>query len=77
MGAALPAPRRDNHYAYVTLGFAALYIVLAVMTHVVLIGVVPVLMAVRSLRARESLAPIAMGVAVIAVVVSVVTLSGH
>jgi hypothetical protein len=69
--------RSGNQFAFVTFGFAAFYILLAAMTHFVLIGVVPILMAVRSLNAREKLAPYAMGVAILTVIISFVTLSGR
>jgi hypothetical protein len=77
MTTSMSGSRSDNQFAYITFGFAAFYILLAVMTHFVLIGVVPILMAVRSLNAREKLAPYAMGVAILTVVISFMTLSGH
>jgi hypothetical protein len=77
MNTSMAGSRSDNQFAYVAFGFSAFYILLAIMTHFVLIGVVPVLMAVRSLKAQEKLAPYAMGVAILTVVVSFVTLSGH
>jgi hypothetical protein len=77
MGSPVSSTNSANQYAFFTFGIAALYILLAVATHVVLIGVVPVLMAVRSLRAQERLAPVAMGVAILTVIVAFATLSGH
>ncbi len=71
------ATRNPNHYAFLTLGVVALYIVLAVSTGIVLLGVFPVLMSLRSKQAGEPLAPLAILAAVIAVIVAVATLSGH
>lgn len=71
------ARRGKNSFAFTTLGVVAVYLVLAVATHIVFIGIFPVLMAVRSIRAREPLAPVAITAAVIAVIVAFAVLSGH
>jgi hypothetical protein len=70
-------PRSGNHYAFITFGVAVLYVVLAVESRFVFIGFVPILMSVRSFQAREKLAPVAAGAAVVAVVVSLAVLAGH
>lgn len=48
----------------------ALYILLAMTTHFVLIGILPVLMSVRAIKAKETLAPAAVAAAVVAVLVA-------
>jgi hypothetical protein len=50
---------------------AALYVLLAVTTHFVLIGIVPVMASIRAVRRREPLAPLAVVAAVVAVVVGI------
>jgi hypothetical protein len=63
-------PAVGNRLAYITLGVVALYVVVALTVHVVFFGILPILMAFRSRRAREPLAPLAIGAAILAVVVA-------
>jgi Protein of unknown function (DUF2510) len=72
-----PKPRPANQYALITLGVVALYLVVALSTGIVFIGVLPVLMSIRSLRHREPLAPVAIGAAIVSVVVAVAVLTHH
>jgi hypothetical protein len=69
--------RSSNHYAFITFGVVALYLVLAAFAHIVFIGIVPILMSIRSFQAKESLAPVAIGAAVVSIVVSLTVLTGH
>src|ERR1700677_3706852 len=39
-----------NHFSLITLGFAAVYLVLGLTTHIVLLGIFPILMAVRAMQ---------------------------
>jgi len=78
-GYAAPSPRvvggsqrRGNNYAITTMVISAAYIVVALTTGVVFLGIVPALMTFRSFRARESLAPLAAAAAVVAIVASLV-----
>lgn len=57
-----------NTYSLTALAFAAVYLVLAATTHVVLIGIVPVLMAVRAFGRKEKLAPLAAVAAAVVVI---------
>jgi hypothetical protein len=66
-----------NSLSLSALGVVAVYIALAVVTHFVLIGVVPVLLAVRAVQRRETLAPLAIVAAAAAVVVAFTVLSHH
>ncbi|MBV9486777.1 MAG: hypothetical protein JO246_12045, partial [Frankiaceae bacterium] len=64
-------------FAFYTFGVVALYVVLALTTRVVLIGVIPIMMSIRSLNAREKLAPIALVAAIVSVGIAFAVLSGH
>ncbi|MBX3285932.1 MAG: DUF2510 domain-containing protein [Actinobacteria bacterium] len=56
-----------NQQSLVAIGFAVGYLVLAQVAGVVLLGVIPAMAGVRALQRREPLAPVAMAVAVGAV----------
>jgi len=68
---AYPANRtffQANRYTCLATGFAAAYLLLAVLAHLVVLGIVPVLMAVRAFRAKERYAvasAVAAGVALV------------
>jgi hypothetical protein len=66
-----------NRYALITFGIVALYLLLAVTTRIVFIGVLPVLMSIRSKSANEPLAPFAIGAAVLSIIVAFAVLSHH
>ena len=66
-----------NRYAFITFAIVALYLVIAFTSHIVVIGILPLGMSLRSKAANEPLAPIAIGAAVVAIVVAVLTLTGH
>ena len=61
---------KRNQLSLTAIGVVALYILLAMTTHFVLIGILPVLMSVRAIKAKEALAPAAVGAAIIAVLVA-------
>jgi hypothetical protein len=80
MPAARPPSRsftQGNTAALGAIGFALLYLVLAAVTHIVFIGILPVVLAVRALQQRETLAPVALAAAAVAVVVGVTVLAHH
>jgi hypothetical protein len=68
---AYPADRtffQANRYTCLATGFAAAYLLLAVLAHLVVLGIVPVLMSVRAFRAKERYAvasAVAAGVALV------------
>jgi hypothetical protein len=64
-----------NRYALITFGIVALYIAIAVASHVVLLGILPLGMSIRSQRAQEPLAPLAIVAAIVSIVVAVTALS--
>jgi hypothetical protein len=59
-----------NSLSFTALGVAAVYVALAAITHFALIGIVPLLMAIRALRRRETLAPLALLAAIGTIIVS-------
>jgi hypothetical protein len=59
-----------NRHSLTAIGVVALYVLLAVTTHFVLIGIVPVMLSIRAIKAKETLAPAAVAAAVVAVVVA-------
>ncbi len=60
-----------NQASFTAIGVAVLYVLLAVTTHFVLIGIVPLLASIRAVRLREPLAPLAVVAAVVALVVGI------
>jgi hypothetical protein len=74
---ATPTGWAVNRYALITLAVVALYIVLAVETSFVVIGILPLGLSLRSKRAGEPLAPVAIGAAVLAILVAIVVISGR
>jgi Protein of unknown function (DUF2510) len=66
-GPAEPSFAKRNSKSLTALGVVAVYIVLALSTGIVFIGILPVLMAVRATKRKEQLAPVAIIAAVIAV----------
>jgi hypothetical protein len=66
-----------NKFSFIAMGVAAAYILLAVTTHFVILGIIPLAMAIRSMIRKEQLAPIALGVAVVALVVGIAGFAGH
>ena len=76
-GQPVPTPASTaaaNRFAFITLGVIALYLVVAFTVGVVFFGILPVMLSVRSKRAGEPLAPVAIAAAVISIVVAAVTL---
>jgi hypothetical protein len=65
-----------NQRSLTAIGFAALYVVVALATHVVFLGIVPAMAAVRAIQRKEQLAPIAVVAAGIAIAVAFVGFSG-
>jgi Protein of unknown function (DUF2510) len=65
----------QNRYAMITFAIVALYLVIAFETHVVIFGILPFGMALRSQRRHEPLAPLAFAAAIIAVVVALARLT--
>jgi len=61
---------KRNSLSLTAIGVVVLYVLLAVTTHFVLIGILPVLMSVRAIKAKETLAPAAVGAAIVAVLVA-------
>jgi hypothetical protein len=73
---AVPFAHR-NQRSLTAIGFAALYVVVAVATHVVFFGIIPAMAAVRAFQRKEPLAPVAAVAAGLAVVIAVAGLTGH
>lgn len=66
---------KRNRHSFTAIGVVALYVLLAMTTHFVLIGIVPVMLSIRAIKAKETLAPAAVAAAVIAVVVAFAALA--
>jgi Protein of unknown function (DUF2510) len=63
--------RGANQASFTAIGVAALYVLVAVTTHFVLIGIVPLIASIRAVRRRERLAPLAIVAAAVALVVGI------
>ncbi len=64
-----------NEYAFLTFGIVAIYAFLAMEAHVYILGIVPVMMGMRSQMRKEPLAVLAIIAAAVALVIGVVGLS--
>jgi len=64
-----------NSLSLTAMAVVAVYIVIALSTRVVLLGIFPVLLSVRAIRAREMLAPVAVVAAIVAVGVAFLALA--
>jgi hypothetical protein len=65
---------KQNSASVKAIAVVAIYVVLAVATHIVFIGIFPVLLAFRAVQRREQLAPVAVIAAIIAIAVAFLTL---
>jgi hypothetical protein len=74
---ASPTGWAANRFALITMGLVALYILLALETGFVVIGLLPLALSLRSKRGGEALAPFAIGAAVLAIVIALAVISGH
>ncbi len=68
------AAKGRNHYSLITFGVGGLYLVLAFVTHFVLIGFIPLAIALRARRSAEPLAPLALAASVAVMVIGLFTL---
>jgi hypothetical protein len=68
---------RSNRTTFTAIAVVAAYILVAVTTRVVLLGIFPVLLSVRALRRGEKLAPLALVAALVAVLIAISALSHH
>ena len=71
------ALRYNNRFSFTAVVTAAIYLAIAVTIHFVLIGILPVMSAVRAYQRREKLAPLAAVAAALAVASFVLFLHGR
>ena len=69
--------RGPNSFSFTAIGFAAAYLVLAITTNFVLLGIVPVLSSVRAFQRGEKLAPLAAVAAAVTVATAVYFIGFH
>jgi hypothetical protein len=76
-----PAPAvsggQRNQYAFITLGIVALYVLIAWKAHVYVLGVLPVMMSIRSKSRNEPLAVVAIIAAAAAILVAFLGITHH
>lgn len=77
MSAPAPSFTHNNHRSLTAIGVAALYVLVALTSHVVLFGIVPAAAAVRAFKRREPLAPIAAVAAGTAILVAIAVISAR
>jgi hypothetical protein len=70
------AQTTSNRYALITFAVAALYVFIALESQVVIFGILPLGLSLRSKRAGEPLAPFAIAAAVVAILVAAARLFG-
>lgn len=68
---------RRNRLTFTAIAVVAVYVVIAATTRVVLLGIFPLLLSYRAFRRGETLAPLALICAIVAVVIAVSALSHH
>ena len=68
---------RRNQRSLTAAGVATLYIIVALASHLVFFGILPLILSIRAWQARETLAPLAIAVTVVAILVSVVGLAAR
>jgi uncharacterized membrane protein HdeD (DUF308 family) len=68
---------RRNQRSLTAAGVAALYIIVAITTHIVFFGIFPLILSVRAWQARETLAPLAIAVTAVAIIVGFTALAAH
>jgi hypothetical protein len=68
---------RRNQLAFTTMGIVAVYLVLAAETHIVMLGLMPIMMSARSWQRKERLAGVAVCAAIVAVLVSFLAITGN
>ena len=71
------AGARSNQYAFITLGIVAVYALIAWKAHIYVLGVLPVMMSMRSKSRNEPLAVVAIIAAAVAVLVAVIGFAHH
>jgi Protein of unknown function (DUF2510) len=67
--------RGRNYFSFISLGVSAIYLLLGVTTHIVLLGIIPIVMAVRAMARKEPLSVPALMAAILVVVVSISVLA--
>lgn len=77
-----PAPQnltfvQQNRLSLIAGAVVAAYIVIALTSRIVLVGILPIVLSVRAMRRREPLAPFAVGAAIIAVIIAIAAITGH
>jgi hypothetical protein len=68
---------RQNRLSLIAGAVVAAYIVIALTSRIVLVGILPIVLSVRAMRHREPLAPFAVGAAIIAVIIAIAAITGH
>jgi Protein of unknown function (DUF2510) len=68
---------RRNQRSLTAAGVATVYIVVAVAFHLVFFGILPLILSIRAWQARETLAPVAIALTVIAILIGVIGLAHH
>lgn len=66
-----------NKLAFITVGIVVVYAILALKAHVYILGILPVMMSIRSKSQNEPFAPLAIIAAAAAVLIAVLGLTGH
>jgi hypothetical protein len=66
-----------NQASLTATAVAAVYIVIAVVTHFVLLGILPAVMCMRAFQRRETLAPLALVAAIVTIGVAVAFFSSR
>jgi hypothetical protein len=76
-GPARAGAAQGNRLALITFAVVALYVVIALETRFVVFGFLPLALSLRSKRQGEPLAPLAIGAAVLSIVIAVAVIFGH
>jgi hypothetical protein len=69
--------RQRNSLSIGAIAVSVIYIAVASLVHIVLLGIVPLLYSVRAVQRKEALAPVAVAAAILTLVLSVAALHGR
>ncbi|HWE55620.1 MAG TPA: DUF2510 domain-containing protein [Acidimicrobiales bacterium] len=66
-----------NRFSAIAVGVSILYLVIAATAHIVILGILPIGMAIRAMSRKEKLAPVALVFAIVALIVGVAGFTHH
>ncbi len=66
----------SNHYSVLAFIFAGVYMLLAITTHFIILGIIPLAMSIRAMASSEKLAPFALGCSILVFIINFLVFTG-